>query len=559
MISPKKKYRVILKDENKLDQNSSYSNREILEKILKNRSIDENSVDNFLENSDIDSVNPYELKDMDKVIKLLSDFIVSKKTIGIYGDFDADGLTGSAILIETFKDLGANPKPFIPHREDEGHGISKNGLKSLIDLGCELIITVDTGTNAQNLIKESVDNKVKIIITDHHIPESNSMEYLTLNPMIQDNITEYSGAGVAWLLSKALYKHFKKPIKDGITSLAAIGTVADVAPLTNSNRIIVKSGLKEISETKHFGINALNKISNKRFFHETPESEYISFYLAPRINTPGRIGDAYIALNLLTAQNEKEANNLSENIEKLNFKRRELSQMLWDKIQSEIEKQNSESLIRVDCTGYPLGLLGPLAGRLVESLSKPVFCFLEKDNILRFSSRSTENFNLFENLKSFDKYFLNFGGHSKAAGFSIKKGDYNVLFDGLLNESFNNKKKQESIKEYKIDIELSINQLNYNLWKDLKKLSPYGEKNPNPIFLCKNIELQNIKKIGKNKNHISGRLVSKNQYFDFIGFNNNFIPDYNKKIDCIFQLRTDLWNGVIQKKLQLLEIENSRI
>ena len=133
------------------------------------------------------------------------------------------------------------------------------------------------------------------------------------------------------------------------------------------------------------------------------------------------------------------------------------------------------------------------------------------------------------------------------------------MFDGLLNESFKNKKQQESIKEYEIDIELSINQLNYNLWNDLKKLSPYGEKNPNPIFLCKNIELQNIKKIGKNKNHISGRLVSKNQYFDFIGFNNDFIPDHNKKIDCIFQLRTDLWNGVIQKKLQLLEIENSRI
>ena len=204
MISPQKKYRVIVKDENKLDLDSSYSNKEIIGKILKNRSIDENSVDNFLKNSDINSVNPYELKDMDKVIELLSDFIVSKKTIGIYGDFDADGLTGTAILIETFKDLGANPKPFIPHREDEGHGISKNGLKSLIDLGCELIITVDTGTNAQNLIKESIDNKIKIIITDHHIPETNSMEYLTLNPMIQENITEYSGAGVAWLLSKAL-------------------------------------------------------------------------------------------------------------------------------------------------------------------------------------------------------------------------------------------------------------------------------------------------------------------------------------------------------------------
>ena len=160
MISPKKKYRVILKNENKLDQDSSYSNKEIIEKILKNRSIDENSVDNFLENSDIDSVNPYELKDMDKVIELLSDFIVSKKTIGIYGDFDADGLTGTAILIETFKDLGANPKPFIPHREEEGHGISKNGLKSLIDLVCELIITVDTGTNSQNLIKNLLPQKL---------------------------------------------------------------------------------------------------------------------------------------------------------------------------------------------------------------------------------------------------------------------------------------------------------------------------------------------------------------------------------------------------------------
>ncbi|MED5283574.1 MAG: DHH family phosphoesterase, partial [Chloroflexota bacterium] len=266
---------------------SGLTNEKILKIILQNRNISDDEVNNFLQNYNINSIDPFEFPDMEKSIEIISKFITQGKKIGVYGDFDADGLTGTAILIETIDNLGGIAKPFIPHREDEGHGISKNGLMSLIDFGCELIITVDTGTNSFDLIEEIINEKnINFIITDHHIPEKKSFSYPILNPALDENITHYSGAGVAWILSKAIYQHFEKPMKEGLTSLATIGTVADVAPLQKNNRIIVKNGLIEIAKSQNFAINALNNISGKKFFFEPPEAEYISFSLAPRINTP---------------------------------------------------------------------------------------------------------------------------------------------------------------------------------------------------------------------------------------------------------------------------------
>ena len=533
---------------------SGLSNEKILKIILQNRNISDDEVSNFLQNYNINSIDPFEFPDMEKSIEIISKFITQGKKIGVYGDFDADGLTGTAILIETIDNLGGIAKPFIPHREDEGHGISKNGLMSLIDFGCELIITVDTGTNSFDLIEEIINEKnINFIITDHHIPEKKSFSYPILNPVLDENITDYSGAGVAWILSKAIYQHFEKPMKEGLTSLATIGTVADVAPLQKNNRIIVKNGLIEIAKSQNFAINALNNISGKKFFFEPPEAEYISFSLAPRINTPGRISDAYTSLNLLTAKNSKIAHNISQKVEQMNDKRKSLSLELWEKKQEEIKSQINLPIIFLDCTGYPLGLLGPLAGRLVDDLSKPVFCYANKDNVYKFSSRSNESYDLFNSLSKLERYFINFGGHSLAAGFSIKSDDYNEFYKEIIEA--HEFKFQKSRKNYNADLEININHLNYNLWDELKKLSPFGEKNPEPIFYTKNITLDNIRSIGSDKNHISGKLSNNHETFDFIGFNIMKQTTFsNKKVSILYKLRTDFWNGKKQKKIQILEI-----
>ena len=552
MIYENENYNIII-DDNNIDP-SNLSNPKILKIILHNRNVSDDKVSDFLHNCNIDKINPYEFPDMEKSIEIISDFINQGKKIGVYGDFDADGLTGTAILIETIENLGGVAKPFIPHREEEGHGISKNGLMSLIDFGCELIITVDTGTNSFDLIEKIIDEKkINFIITDHHIPEKNSFSYPILNPVLDKNITDYSGAGVAWILAKAIYQHFDKPMKEGLTSLATIGTVADVAPLLKNNRIIVKNGLVEISKSKNFAISALNNISGKKFFFEPPETEYISFSLAPRINTPGRISDAYTSLNLLTAKTSKIAHNISQKIEQMNNKRKSLSLELWEKKQEEIESQKNLPIIFLDCSGYPLGLLGPLAGRLVDDLSKPVFCFAKKENLYKFSSRSNESYNLFNSLSKLEKYFINFGGHSLAAGFSIKSNDYKDFYKEIIEA--HEFKFQKSKKNYNVDLEIKINYLNYSLWDELKKLSPFGEKNPEPIFFSKNIKLDSIRSIGSNKNHISGKLSNKQGCFDFIGFNiKNQNKFSNSKVNILFKLRTDYWNGKKQKKIQIIEI-----
>ncbi len=555
MILETDNYRIIIDKKN--SNLSKINNSDILENLINNRNIPKENINHFLSDPNLDSIDPYEFNDMKDSVKTIADFINKKKKIGIYGDFDADGLTGTAILIETIESLGAIAKPFIPHRENEGHGISEAGINSLIEFGCELIITVDTGTNSYELIDKTMEvNKVKFIITDHHIPEKEDYNYPILNPVLNKNITEYSGAGVAWILSKALFDYFEIPMKEGITSLATIGTVADVAPLLKNNRTIVKNGLLEISKTNNFAIKALNNISGKKFFYEAPEADYISFSMAPRINTPGRIEDPYTSLRLLTAKNAKNAHNLSIKIEQMNNKRKSLSLELWEKIQDQLIIQKSNPLIFLDCTNYPLGLLGPLAGRLVENLSKPVFCFAEKDNLYKFSSRSNESYNLFDSLSKLDKYFVNFGGHALAAGFSINSSDYKSFYEEMIKSS--NLEIQKSKKNYEVDMEFDIDSLNYNLWDDIKILSPFGEKNPDPVFYSKKVSTEKIKAIGRDKNHISGKILNSKNSFDFIGFNIPYLQSLSiGKVNIVYKLRTDFWNGKKQKKIHILEIDTT--
>mgnify|MGYP001226301749 FL=1 len=555
MILETDNYRIIIDKKN--SNLSKINNSDILENLINNRNIPKENINHFLSDPNLDSIDPYEFNDMKDSVKTIADFINKKKKIGIYGDFDADGLTGTAILIETIESLGAIAKPFIPYRENEGHGISEAGINSLIEFGCELIITVDTGTNSYELIDKTMEvNKVKFIITDHHIPEKENYNYPILNPVLNKNITEYSGAGVAWILSKALFDYFEIPMKEGITSLATIGTVADVAPLLKNNRTIVKNGLLEISKTNNFAIKALNNISGKKFFYEAPEADYISFSMAPRINTPGRIEDPYTSLRLLTAKNAKNAHNLSIKIEQMNNKRKSLSLELWEEIQDQLIIQKSNPLIFLDCTNYPLGLLGPLAGRLVENLSKPVFCFAEKDNLYKFSSRSNESYNLFDSLSKLDKYFVNFGGHALAAGFSINSSDYKSFYEEMIKSS--NLEIQKSKKNYEVDMEFDIESLNYNLWDDIKILSPFGEKNPDPVFYSKKVSTEKIKAIGRDKNHISGKILNSKNSFDFIGFNIPYLQSLSiGKVNIVYKLRTDFWNGKKQKKIHILEIDTT--
>ncbi len=555
MILETDNYRILIEKKN--INLPKITNSEILENLLDNRNIKNENNNDFLTDLDLDSINPYEFSDMKDAVDTISNFIKLKKNIGIYGDFDADGLTGTAILMETIEYLGSTAKPFIPHRENDGHGISEKGINTLIELGCELIITVDTGTNSYPLIEETIkENKVDFIITDHHIPEKEKFNYPILNPVLNAGMTEYSGAGVAWILSKALFDYFDIPMKEGITSLATIGTVADVAPLLKNNRTIVKKGLLEISKTNNYAIKALNNISGKKFFYETPETEYISFFMAPRINTPGRIEDPYTSLKLLTAKNAKNAHNLSVKIEQMNNKRKSLSMELWENIQDQIDFQKNKPLIFIDCTNYPLGLLGPLAGRLVENLSKPIFCFAKKENVYKFSCRSNDSYDLFDSLSKLENYFVNFGGHALAAGFSIKCTDYESFYQDMLESS--DLKLKKSKKNYEVDMELDFDSFNYNLWDDIKILSPFGEKNPDPVFYSTNVSIEKVKAIGANKNHISGKILNSYNTFDFIGFNIPNIESLSKgKANLIFKLRTDFWNGKKQKKIQILEIENS--
>ncbi len=490
-------------------------------------------------------------KQLGKTIKRLVEAIEKKEKIIVFGDYDVDGITGTAIVWETLHYLGGNALPYIPHRLDEGYGLSIKGIENVKTEhpNLAIIITVDNGIVANDAVAYANAQGIEIIITDHHtvgpeLPEASSIVHTT----------KLCGAGVAYVLTRELCAARELPPLDNHLELAALGTVADLVPLIDGNRTIVKFGLKALSKTKRPGLLAL-------FQEAALEQSSLSVYhighiIAPRLNAAGRLDTAMDSLRLVCTRDMKKAHELAALLGTTNKERQnvmfEATKHAVDRVK--MQASSLKSLLFIGHESYPEGVIGLVAGRLVEEFYRPAIVLSLRENHAKASARSVSGFNMIEFLRSFPEDFINVGGHPMAAGFTINIDNFDTLKAKLEAKADELLTEEILTRSLKIDCELPLGYVTQELFDELQKLGPFGMANPEPVFLSKDVEVLEWKIIGKDGKHI--KLVVRSQEldarFDAIAFGmaeqlrSLSIGD---KISLAYTIDENEWNG--RKKLQL--------
>ena len=469
--------------------------------------------------------NPNKLYDVEKAVKIIREAIQKNKNIWIYGDYDVDGITSTAVLYLALKELGAeNVSYYIPIR-DEGYGLNNDALKKIKDSGGELVITVDCGITAFEEIKFANSINLPVIITDHHnlqgkkVPEALAV----INPKRIENeytFESLAGVGTVFMLVLSLFESYGKKEKAfEYLDLVSIGTIADIVPLLSENRILTKFGLEKLPFTKNRGLAfLLYKLFNSgEKKGNNPKSEYstydVGFIIAPVFNAAGRLKDAKMVVKLLTSDNNREIEIIVKELINKNFERKELQNRIVEMIEKNIEKNKiNEDFVIIDYSPeYHHGIIGIAASKIVDTYYKPVIIMevKEDEGIAVGSCRSIEGFNILNALQSMPELFVKFGGHSGAAGFTIPIKNIE-LFKRKINEYAKKILKEDDfVKIINIDKQIPMQKMSYEFFKTIELLKPFGFGNPMPTFQTKNVLLENIKFIGENKNHIMFDLKQK--------------------------------------------------
>ena len=469
--------------------------------------------------------NPNKLYDVEKSVKIIREAIRKNKNIWIYGDYDVDGITSTAVLYLALKELGAeNVSYYIPIR-DEGYGLNNDALKKIKDSGGELVITVDCGITAFEEIKFANSINLPVIITDHHnlqgkkVPEALAV----INPKRVENeytFESLAGVGTVFMLVLSLFESYgKKEEAFEYLDLVSIGTIADIVPLLSENRILTRFGLEKLPFTKNRGLAFLlyklfNSGENKGNNSKSEYSTYdVGFIIAPVFNAAGRLKDAKMVVKLLTSDNNREIEIIVKELINKNFERKELQNRIVEMIEKNIEKNKiNEDFVIIDYSPeYHHGIIGIAASKIVDIYYKPVIIMevKEDEGIAVGSCRSIEGFNILNALQSMPELFVKFGGHSGAAGFTIPIKNIE-LFKRKINEYAKKILKEDDfVKIINIDKQIPMQKMSYEFFKTIELLKPFGFGNPMPTFQTKNVLLENIKFIGENKNHIMFDLKQK--------------------------------------------------
>lgn len=489
----------------------------------------------------------------DKVVARIKRAIENKEQIAIYGDYDVDGVTSTAILWETIHALGGLVLPYIPHRIDEGYGLSVKGINNLISLQTppKLIITVDNGIVAHEAVSYANAQDIEVIITDHHVKADTLPKAFAIL-----HCTKLCGAGLAYLLSKEL-----KPIpmeSDTYLELAALGTIADLVPLTEANRTIVRYGLARLRDTKRPGLRALYEsasLSKDRF------SVYdVSFIISPRLNAAGRIDSAMDSLRLLCTKDPNRGRMLAEKLEHINRERQDMLKKSADHAKDWFARDKTllKNILFIAHAEYQEGIIGLIAGKLVEAYYRPSIVISLGEKHSKASARSVEGFNMIEFLRKHEDQFLSLGGHPMAAGFSIETAKVKVLQELLENSSSGLLTDGPITKILHIDCKIPFSIISTELYSAIQTLSPFGMGNPEPIFCSSNVVIKKIRLMGKSQNHLRLSISNEEKIFDAIGF--NLVDKFSglkvgDKIELAYVIEENVWNGYTNLQLRIIDIK----
>lgn len=535
-----------------------YKLKNLIVKIIEQKNFkNEEELKVFLNPTRNDFYDPYLMPDMKKAVSRILKALKNNENITIFGDYDADGITSTTILKRFFHDINKECNVYIPNRLNEGYGLNKNAIKKLSEDGTNLIITVDCGITAIEETKYAKELGIDIVITDHHEPgEEIPDAEAVVDCKRKDNkypFRELAGCGVAFKLTQALCKNLELNENQALKYLdiACVGTISDVVPLVDENRVIVKLGMLLLKQTKNLG---LKQIINNAHFKEF-NSMSVAFGITPRINACGRLGHQDEALELFTTDNQEKATELAKKMDEYNIQRQLEEKRIYDEaitlLQEETQTNGITNCIVLGHENWNPGVIGIVSSRITEKFYKPsiLVCF-DKD-IAKGSGRSIEGFDLHKALMECDKYLTNYGGHSLAAGLSLNRKDFEK-FKNMINEyAEKNIKDEDLIPTINIDLKLEDSQLNIEDVEELKLLEPFGQSNEEPIFMITNLKVVSIKTLSEGK-HL--KLFLKNQnYLDAIGFNLGERANELKigdTIDIVGNLNINEFNNT--KKVQML-------
>ncbi len=535
----------------------------LVAKLLYNRGITNPSdAEVFLKADKRLCIDPFSLPDMHQAVNRVYKALMSGEKIAIYGDFDADGITATALLVQGLTEMGGDVMPYIPHRQNEGYGLKIPALEKLRKQGVSLVITVDTGITAFAEIEKSNKMGLDILVTDHHVPLPElPPAKIIVDPKRTDSqcpFIEFAGVGVAFKLLQAMLSGSNKDdLINSSLELVTLGTIADMSPLLSENRHWVKSGLHLLNKTKRVGLVELMSVAGIERGKLTTET--VSYQIGPRLNSAGRLDDAGTSYQLLVTQDKVQANMLAMELEEKNKERQRLVVETYEKVRTQILQDGTDRPLLMACDAdYPAGVIGLVAGRLADEFYRPVIIVKIGADICRGSARSIQEFDLMAALKTCHHLLTKYGGHARAAGFNVPTRDLPQLQKNLRLLATEQLTGLDLRPHINIDAEVTLSVFSKGVFDEIRHLEPYGMGNPAPIFLSRKVEVVEQKLVGGQNDHIKLKLKQDGIVWDTIGFRlGSYIGELARHIDVVYSVEVDNFNGKGQLRLNLLDFARS--
>ncbi|MDQ0219327.1 single-stranded-DNA-specific exonuclease RecJ [Peribacillus cavernae] len=504
--------------------------------------------------------DPFLLKDMDKAVQRIKQAIEAGEKIRIFGDYDADGVSSTSVMMIALTQMGANVDFYIPNRFTEGYGPNEKAFQFAAEAGVKLLITVDTGISAIHEAKVARELGLDYIVTDHHEPGPVLPEALAIiHPKLEDHtypFKELAGVGVAFKLAHALLGH----LPEDLLEIAAIGTIADLVPLHGENRLIAARGIHQLRHTKRPGLLSLIKKAGIQL--DSLNEESIGFGMAPRINAAGRLGAADPTVDLIMAPDFETAEELATEIDSLNKERQGLVAEIAAEAIREVEENyppEENGVLVVGKEGWNSGIIGIVASKLVDRFYRPaiVFSYDREKGLAKGSARSIEDFDMFRNLSQCGDILPHFGGHPMAAGMTLKMADVDELRRRLNSLAHEQLTEEDFTPVTKLDSVIAIEDITLQSVEELDLLAPFGMSNPKPKILIESANITGIRKIGTNQNHLKLQLGNSNISLDGVGFGLGYLYEQISPISSVSvigELSINEWNNIRKPQIFLKDV-----
>ena len=543
---------------------NKYKINKLLATILANRGITtEESIRLFLNPTRDDFHDPFLITDMEKAVERIITAINKKEKIIIYGDYDVDGITSITVLKSFLRDRGIEVDTYIPNRLDEGYGLNNSAIDKIKNKGCELMITVDCGISAIDEVNYANSLGIEVIVTDHHEAGNEIPKALAVIDNKRKDSTypfrELAGVGVVFKLIQAL--SIKLNLKEEeylkYLDIVCIGTISDIVPLVDENRVITKLGLMLVRQTRNIGLQAVLKSSG----YSKIDSNTISFGVAPRLNACGRMGKADEALKLFLSKNVNEVIQLSKELNDFNRERQEKEKEIYENAIAQIEKEHLDEKNTIILRGknWHHGVIGIVSSKITEKYFKPsILLSFEENEIGKGSGRSIPGFDLHEALMQCLDVIEKFGGHAMAVGITVREEHFDEFREKFENIAIS-KHIEEILPIINIDAKINLSDINKEMVESLKELEPFGEGNKMPIFVFKNLKIDSIRALSEGK-HLKLTLKDNNTIVSAIGFNlGHMVEEYRigDKIDVVGVLEINSYNGVENLQINIKDIMKS--